>query len=122
MCIGPMQGLYDHEWTPEKMAELRANLKFLFHHMTAVRLKDFHSWWLPQRRRMKNLYTIGNLFFNPYMRCKKRGRWIKDAIDAEQLKIHNEVAKDFKSFIMYKYWCGRRNVEHFDYPYVVWWG
>ena len=64
------------------------------------------------------MFTIGDLYFHPYKRAKKRGRQLKDAFDADQIKVHWRLQYSKGDFVMYKYFNTRRNVD-IDMPFVL---
>jgi len=117
-CIGNQwywsyEGIYSHQFNRD---EIKDDVEYLWNDMKKRRLGEFRNWYLPSHYRMKRMFTIGDLYFNPYKRAKKRGRMIKDAIDADQIKVHWRLQYDKGDFIMYKYFNTRRNVD-IDMPF-----
>ncbi len=115
MRIGAMQGRYHHEFNRE---EIKDDVAYLFKHLKDVRLKEFNKWYIPSSLKMKRIFTIGDLYFNPYSRCKYRGWYVNDAMLADQIKVHFRLQYDIRDFIMYKYFGTRRNVD-IDMPFVL---
>ncbi len=115
MRIGAMKGRYHHEFNRE---EIKEDLAYLFEHLKKVRLKEFTDWYLPSALKMKRIFTIGDLYFNPYSRCKRRGYKVNDAMLGDQIKVHWRLQYNIGDFVMYKYFGTRRNVD-IDMPFVL---
>lgn len=117
-CIGNQwywsyEGRYHHEFNRE---EIKDDVNYLFKHLKEVRMKEFNDWYIPSALKMKRIFTIGDLYFNPYSRCKRRGRKVNDAMLGDQIKVHFRLQYDIRDFIMYKYFGTRRNVD-IDMPF-----